>query len=165
MIAYVTKVEKGVKDKLVLYLVLDSFIVSVASDLHKLNNQSEGLLCISVLRFNSGTYLENCLDTDRGAKGAGKAGVLKINKVCLPTCRSRILRGIHEIGETRGKLIMCLRSGSRMFTFWIQNQSVAHLPPSPISTPTSLRPRHFYSHSHLRLIYLKRCVLHLAGGP
>ena len=40
-----TKVEKGVEDKLVLYLVLDSFIVSVASDLHKLNNQSEGVSC------------------------------------------------------------------------------------------------------------------------
>ena len=45
-----TKVEKGVEDKLVLYLILDSFIVSVASDLHKLNNQSEGVSCNRVLR-------------------------------------------------------------------------------------------------------------------
>ena len=46
-----TKVEKGVEDKLVLYLVLDSFIVSVASDLHKLNNQSEGVSCNRVLQY------------------------------------------------------------------------------------------------------------------
>ena len=46
-----TKVEKGVEDKLVLYLILDSFIVSVASDLHKLNNQSEGVSCNRVLRY------------------------------------------------------------------------------------------------------------------
>jgi len=58
---------------------------------------------------------------------------------------------IQNVSETRGKLIMCLRSGSRMFTFWIQKHSVAPSSHRHFSTPTSFRPRHFDSHSHLFL--------------
>jgi hypothetical protein len=56
------------------------------------------------------------------------------------------LRGIHEIGKSCGEL-------NHVFTFWIQIKSVLvpHLPPSPFSIPTSLRPRHFDLHSHLFL--------------
>ncbi len=75
---------------------------------------------------------------------ASKKLLAKPQMVFVARETQKICEGFTKLASLVASLIMCLRSGSRI-------KSVAHLPPSPFSTPTSLGPRHFDSYSHLFL--------------